>query len=113
MRLTVGSIQRRLGVTLEFLEAGDGEQGVNVALRERPEVVVVDEIASRAGAFSLVKTLRDADEPFPGVIVILLERKADTWLAEWSGADAWVVAPVDPFAVADRIVELVREKEPV
>jgi DNA-binding response OmpR family regulator len=68
---------------------------------------VADEIASRAGAFALARDLRGATEPYPGVIVILLERKHDTWLARWSGADAWFVKPVDPFDVADRLVELV------
>ena len=49
--------------------------------------------------------------PFTGVIVILLERKHDAWLARWSGADAWFVRPVDPFELADRVLELVTEKE--
>jgi len=44
------------------------------------------------------------------VIVILLERKQDAWLARWSGADAWFVEPVDPFALADRLVELMSER---
>jgi DNA-binding response OmpR family regulator len=45
------------------------------------------------------------------VIVILLERRHDEWLARWSGADAWFVKPVDPFEIADRLLELVTEKE--
>ena len=40
-------------------------------------------------------------------IVILLERKHDAWLARWSGANAWFVRPVDPFELADRLVELI------
>jgi DNA-binding response OmpR family regulator len=72
---------------------------------------VADEIASRAGAFALAKHLRDAADPYTGVIVILLERKHDAWLARWSGADAWFVKPVDPFELADRVLELVTEKE--
>ena len=45
------------------------------------------------------------------MIVILLERSHDAWLARWSGADAWFVKPVDPFELADRLLELVSEKE--
>ena len=48
---------------------------------------------------------------FPGVVVVLLDRSQDQWLAKWSGADAWFVKPVDPFALADRVVDLLREKE--
>ncbi|MGZ5213595.1 MAG: hypothetical protein ACXWEJ_08795 [Actinomycetota bacterium] len=111
MALAVRSIERRVGTPLRFRAAKNGELGIRAALRDRPEIVVADEIASRAGAFALAKALRDDTAPFTGVIVILLERKHDAWLARWSGADAWFVRPVDPFELADRVLELVTEKE--
>jgi hypothetical protein len=86
MALAVRSIERRVGSPLRFRAAKNGELGIRAALR-------------------------DDNEPFTGVIVILLERKHDAWLARWSGADAWFVRPVDPFALADRVLELVTEKE--
>jgi DNA-binding response OmpR family regulator len=106
MALAVRSIERRTGRGIEFLEASDGERGIRIARRERPDVIVADEIASRAGAFALAMGLRDAEAPFPGAIVILLERRHDAWLAKWSGADAWFVKPVDPFELADRVLAL-------
>jgi DNA-binding response OmpR family regulator len=111
MGLAVAGISRTLGEPLQFVEAIDGEKGVATAWRERPDVVVADEIASRAGAFALAKELRGQMRPFEGVIVILLDRPQDAWLAEWSGADAWFVKPVDPFELAGRVVELLRERE--
>ena len=110
MRLAVASIERRVGGELEFVEAADGEQGLRIAFRERPDAVVADEFASRMGAFALAKDLRGAADPYPGAIVIVLERRQDTWLAKWSGADAWFVKPVDPFELADRMLELVSTK---
>jgi DNA-binding response OmpR family regulator len=107
MALAVAGIERRLGEPIGFLEASDGEAGARIAFRERPDAVVADEIASRAGAFALAKDLRGAAEPYPGVIVILLERRQDAWLADWAGADAWFVRPVDPFELADRLLALV------
>jgi DNA-binding response OmpR family regulator len=111
MALAVRSIERRIRSPLRFRAAKNGELGIRAALRDRPQIVVADEIASRAGAFALAKALRDDAAPFTGVIVILLERKQDRWLARWSGADAWFVRPVDPFELADRVLELVTEKE--
>ena len=108
LRISIGSIERRLGERVSFLEAQDGERGARIGLRERPDAVVADEIASRAGAFSLARDLRGAVEPYRGPIVIVLERKHDAWLARWSGADAWLVRPVDPFELADRLVELIQ-----
>src|SRR5437763_7321291 len=64
MALSVAGIERRLGEKLEFLSASNGEEGLRLAWRERPEVVVADEIASRAGAFAMARDLRGAQEPF-------------------------------------------------
>jgi DNA-binding response OmpR family regulator len=112
MALAVRSIERALGSQLRFRAAANGELGIRAALRDRPDVIVADEIASRAGAFALAKELREGTvEPYDGIIVILLERKHDAWLARWSGADAWFVKPVDPFALAERVLELVTQKE--
>ena len=107
MRLVVRSIERAAGSPLEFLDASDGVEGARVGLRARPDAIVADEIASRAGAFALARTLRGDPEAYRGVIVILLDRRQDAWLARWSGADAWFVKPIDPFDLADRLLELI------
>jgi CheY-like chemotaxis protein len=112
LRLMIRGVERRIGSRVEFLEVSNGEEGVRVGLRARPDAVVTDEIASRAGAFSLAKTLRGDPDPYRGAIVILLERKHDAWLARWSGADAWFVKPVDPFELAERLLELVQDRGP-
>ena len=110
MALTVRSIERRLGSPLRFRAAANGELALRAALRDRPDVVIADEFASRMGAFALARSLRDDADPFLGVIVVLLERTHDAWLASWSGADAWYVKPADPFAVADRLWELLEQR---
>jgi DNA-binding response OmpR family regulator len=111
MGLAVRGIERRAREPIEFLHASDGERGIRVARREAPDAIVADEIASRAGAFALTRDLRDSPEPYGGAIVILLDRPQDAWLASWSGADAWFVKPIDPFALADRVLELVSTRE--
>jgi DNA-binding response OmpR family regulator len=113
MRLSVRSIERRIGERIEFLEASNGVEGLKIAWRESPDVIVADEIQSRAGAFAMARDLRNAERPFEGAIVILLDRPHDAWLAKWSGADAWFVKPVDPFELADRVQELAARRASV
>ena len=108
MAVAVASVERALGEPTTFFEARDGVEGIRRAWRERPDIVVAEESSSRAGAFALAKDLRGAQEPFPGGILILLDRDQDWWLAQWSGADAWFTKPVDPFALADAVIGLVR-----
>lgn len=114
LRVTLGVVERSGDAPWRYLEAVDGLDGIRVAWRELPDLVVADEITSRAGAFAVVKELKGAMEPFPGIILVVLERRQDEWLAEWSGADAWFVKPVDPFAMADTVVSLLEraEREP-
>ncbi len=94
------------------LEATNGIDGLKMAWREMPDLVVCDEIASGAGAFAVAKDLKGAAEPFPGAVILVLARKQDEWLARWSGADAWVTKPVDPFLLADKVLEVLRLRAP-
>jgi DNA-binding response OmpR family regulator len=109
--VALGALEREGGAPWRFLGAVDGLEGIRVAWRELPDVVVADEIASRAGAFAVVKELKGANEPFPGVVVVVLARREDEWLAKWSGADAWFVKPVDPFALTDTVISLLERRE--
>jgi DNA-binding response OmpR family regulator len=111
MALVTRNARRRLDEPFESLEAGDGVRGITMAWRYLPDVVIADEIASRAGAFALAKDLKGADPPFPGAVVILLDRPQDEWLAKWSGADAWFVKPVNPFKLADRVAEFTANRK--
>ena len=107
MELTVRSVKRAVGAQpVEFLEATDGLQGMRLAWRYGPDLVVADEITSRAGAFALAKDLKGALPPHPARIVILLDRAQDEWLAAWSEADAWFVKPVNPFELAEALTGL-------
>jgi DNA-binding response OmpR family regulator len=110
LKVALGTAERRTGERWEYLEAPNGLVGLKLAWREVPDVVVADEIASGAGAFAVAKDLRGAAEPFAGAIVLILARRQDTWLAEWSGADAWITKPMDPFALADVVVEQVERR---
>src|SRR5437899_11316511 len=107
MQVTARVLRRGLDPAepLDLLEATDGDRGARLAWRERPDVVLADEITSRAGAFALTKELKGADPPFSGRVIILLYRSQDEWLAEWSGADAWLVKPADPFRLAHVVAE--------
>lgn len=110
MAVAVAGIERALGEPVVFIQAADGLQGIKRARREDLDMIVAEQSASRAGAFALAKELRVSHEPFPGGIVVLLDRAQDWWLAQWSGADAWFTKPVDPFALADTLVGLAQRR---
>jgi DNA-binding NarL/FixJ family response regulator len=111
MALAARSVRRSLQEPIETLEASNGVRGMALAWRELPDVVIAEEISSRAGGFALAKELKGADPPFPGAVVILLDRSQDAWLAKWSGADAWFVKPVNPFELADTLARFAADRK--
>ena len=113
----------RLGLALErlelsgeevsFLEAANGNDALVIAESRQPDLVVADVAVSPYGGFGLTRDLKANPETACPVILVL-ERFQDEWLGRWSGADALVNRPVDPFAlaqVASRLLEEEEEKE--
>jgi twitching motility two-component system response regulator PilH len=112
MAVSSGGVGRLMGGgPVRVIEAADGVQGMALAWRERPDVVVLDEITSRAGAFAVARDLTGSIPPFEGRIVILLDLPQDAWLARWSGADAWFTKPVNPFDLAETVAGFLREPQ--
>jgi CheY-like chemotaxis protein len=97
------------GETVEFHEAGDGNGAIAVAEQVHPDLVVVEIGVSPYGGFGLTRDLKSFEDLACPVIVIL-ERPQDEWLGRWSGADALVNRPVDPFALAQVARRLVEEQ---
>jgi CheY-like chemotaxis protein len=102
----------RLEVTGEevaFLEADDGNDALVLAAANRPDLVVVDVGASPYGGFGLTRDLK-ADPDLACPVIVVLGRFQDEWLGRWSGADALVHQPVDPFALAQVARRLLEEE---
>jgi DNA-binding response OmpR family regulator len=103
----------RLEVTGEevtFLEADDGNDALVLAAANRPDLVVVDVGATPYGGFGLTRDLK-ADPDLACPVIVVLDRFQDEWLGRWSGADALVHQPVDPFALAQVARRLLEEEQ--
>ncbi len=97
------------GEEVEFLEVADGNDAVAVAEARHPDLVVVEVGVTPYGAFGVARDVKASPEVACPVVVVL-ERPQDDWLARWSGADALVNRPIDPFALAQVARRLVEER---
>jgi len=97
-----------LGPAWEAHEASNGLEAVRLASDEPFDLVIADEWTEPFGAFGLTRELKILPEP-PAVLIVL-DRAQDVWLAGWSGADRWLLQPIDPFDLADAALELVAER---
>jgi DNA-binding response OmpR family regulator len=90
-----------VGPEPEYLLARNGLEAIRIAEEQTPQVVIADETTEPFGAFGLARELKQL--AIPPRVIVLLERVQDQWLAKWSGADRWLVRPVDPFELAEAV----------
>jgi CheY-like chemotaxis protein len=93
---------------VQFLETSDGNDAVVLAETRLPDLMVVEVGVTPYGAFGVTRDVKASPRTACPVIVVL-ERPQDDWLARWSGADALVHRPLDPFALAQVARRLVDE----
>ena len=103
-RLEVG------GEEVAFLEAAHGNDALVLAEAHQPDLVVADVSVTPYGGFGLTRDLKASPETACPVILVL-DRFQDEWLGRWSGADALVNRPVDPFALAQVASRLLEEEQ--
>lgn len=72
------------------------------------DLYILDGEAVPEGGLGVAKQLKD--EVFNcGVVVVLVGRKSDAWLAGWSRAEGVISHPIDPFTVASTVAEIFRK----
>jgi CheY-like chemotaxis protein len=98
------------GEEVSFLEAVNGNDALVIAEARHPDLVVADVAVSPYGGFGLTRDLKARPDTACPVILVL-ERFQDEWLGRWSGADALVNRPVDPFALAQVAGRLLQEEQ--
>ena len=93
----------RSGYTV--LQARDGEEALELALREKPDLAVLDVMMPKLDGFELTRRLR-ADEATSRMPIILLTARAqDADLAQGfeAGADDYIRKPFSPQELRTRV----------
>jgi DNA-binding response OmpR family regulator len=73
------------------------------------DVAVLDGEAQPAGGMGISRQAKDEVHDCPPVC-LLVARRDDRWLANWSRADAVVAQPLDPVVLAETIADLMRRR---
>jgi len=72
---------------------------------KRVDLYILDGESVPEGGLGVAKQLKD--EVFNcGVVVVLVGRKSDAWLAGWSRAEGVITHPIDPFTLATFLLAL-------
>ncbi|MCA9802241.1 MAG: response regulator [Cyanobacteria bacterium HKST-UBA02] len=106
------SIREVLELSLEddwtVLAAGSGDQGLEIARRENPDLILLDRMMPGKDGIATLKELR-ADPEIGSIPVIFLTARVQTQqLGEYEGLDVLGVLakPFDPMTLTDEISAL-------
>lgn len=78
-----------------------------VGSKTRVDLFILDGEATPEGGMGLARQLKDEIFNCPPTLV-LVAREQDAWLAGWSRADGVITHPIDPFALAKKVLALVK-----
>ncbi len=75
--------------------------------KRKVDLFILDGEAVPEGGMGLAHALKDELIECPPIMVIIL-RPQDSWLARWSGAEAVISHPIDPFTLGSKVAELLQ-----
>lgn len=87
--------------TNTLIDHSDPATVVAAAVEHGVDVLVVDLQIGAMGGMAVTREVRAHTERLP--VVLLLDRKADAFLAGRAGADAWVVKPFSARRLRDAV----------
>jgi phosphoribosyl 1,2-cyclic phosphodiesterase/CheY-like chemotaxis protein len=98
------------------LEAKDGDAGVELALRNRPELIVCDLLMPRSNGFEVCRSIREQLQPTKIIVVSGRDYGVDRTSALEAGADEYLLKPITWELLSgtiDRLLpEIPRRPEP-
>ena len=78
----------------KVFEAADGDSGVELALRHRPEVILCDLLMPKSNGFQVCRTIRQQLQPTKFIVVSGRDYAVDRASALEAGADEFLLKPI-------------------
>src|SRR5438132_13245456 len=97
----------------KVLEAADGDSGVELAIRHRPEVILCDLLMPRSNGFQVCRTIRQQLQPAKIIVVSGRDYAVDRASALEAGADEFLLKPITWEVLResiDRLLTLVPQR---
>jgi CheY-like chemotaxis protein len=93
-----------------FVEADDGEAALELARRERPDVVILDMMMPRRSGLEVLSALRQEPELAAIPVVVLTAQPGTREQALREGADRVMVKPFEPEQITAAVEEVLAER---
>src|SRR6478735_10965845 len=95
-------------------EAGDGEAGIELALKHRPEVILCDLLMPKSNGFQVCRAIRQQLQPTKIIMISGRDYEADRASAREAGADEYLLKPIT-WALLQSAIERVlpADRQPI
>ena len=93
----------------KVLEANDGDAGLELALRDRPELILCDLLMPKSNGFQVCRTIREQLQPTKIIVVSGRDYKVDRTSALQAGADEYLLKPITWELLSSAIERLLPE----
>ena len=103
------------GPETSFTVCRNGRDVTAVVKARTPDIAILDLQSGSMGGVAVTMNLRldESSGALPRIpVLILLDRKADVFLAKRSGADAWLVKPLDALSIQRAVQKVVHPPQP-
>jgi len=90
----------------KVLEAADGDSGIELAIRNRPEVILCDLLMPKSNGFQVCRTIRQQLQPTKIIVVSGRDYAVDRASALEAGADEYLLKPITWEVLCDTIDRL-------
>ena len=92
------------------LAASDGEEGLNAALEERPDLIVLDIMLPEINGYEVCRLIRGEDLEMPIIMLTAKGQESDIVLGLEVGADDYVTKPFSVMELLARVSALLRRR---
>jgi len=92
-------------------EAVDGQEGLDRARSDRPDLIILDLMLPKIDGFKVCRMLK-FDEKYKHIPIIMFTARAqekDKQIGKEMGAEAYITKPFDPDILLDKIRELLKQ----
>jgi len=97
----------------DLIEARTGEQGVDLALQHRPDVIILDIQLPGIDGFEVLKRIRasEIDGSIPIIAMTSFAMTGDREKLLGAGCDGYIEKPIDPATVLQQIQDVLGKKQ--
>jgi two-component system response regulator HydG len=114
VRKTLTDILRamRYPDALEIEAVGDGRQGLEAMVRQRPDMILLDLQMPRMDGLALLKRIREVDSRLPVIVISATQDNKMSSEALRNGAVAYLPKPFDPRQVEMLVTTFLDSTQP-